>query len=94
MSDATDIIQFNYGELCLPVEALKDCNHQGQCDDDVEYWEKEIDWKAQSMDAEAIRKQVSEYCDWDVSDELQNRRRLLWIAAGNWQDERLEKDED
>jgi len=90
----TAIVIFNYGELCLSVEALEACYHPGPCDWDVEYWEKEIDWKSQSMDAEDIRKTLYDYSDWDVSDDLLNRQRILWIAAGNWQDERAEEDED
>ena len=90
----TAIVSFNYGELCLPVEALEACHHPGPCDWDVEYWEKEINWKSQSMDAEDIRKTLYDYSDWDVSDDLLNRQRILWIAAGNWQEERAEEDED
>lgn len=90
MNMKTEIIQFNYGDLCLPVEALEQCHHQGRCDDDVEYWEKQIDWDSQNMDAEAIRKEVSDWSEWDVSDDRENRLRILWLAAGNWQEDQFE----
>lgn len=90
----TDTVYFERGSLCLPVEALESCSHPGPCDLDVEYWEKEIDWKSQSMNAEDIKDELSEISDWDVSDDLLNRQRILWIAAGNWQDEGAEEDED
>jgi len=90
----TDTVYFERGELCLPVEALESCYHPGPCDDDNEYWEKEIDWQSQNMNAEDIRNELSEISDWDVSNDLLNRQRILWIAAGNWQNERDENYEN
>ena len=89
----TEYVSFNYGELKLPVSALEDCSHQGRCDEDCEYWVDEIDWDAQTMDANAIRKELSEYGAWDdaeLLDDDENRLRILWIAAGNYQEEQVE----
>lgn len=88
-----EFVSFNYGELELPVQALEECHHQGRCDADVDHWHSQIDWGSQSMDAEAIRKELYEYGAWDdeqLSDVIENQKRILWIAAGNWQEEQDE----
>ena len=83
-------ISFNHGELCLPVQALEDCHHQGACDDDVEHWHGQIDWSEQTMDADAIRSELAEDGAWDdeqLANDTDNQERILWIAAGNYQEE-------
>jgi len=85
----TEIIQFNHGELELPVEALEDCHHQGRCDDDVEFWVDRIDWESQRMTSAQIRSELEEHGAWDeteLADDDANRERILWIAAGDYQD--------
>lgn len=85
----TEIIQLNFGELELPVEALEACHHQGRCDDDVEYWVKRISWKTQSMTDSHIRSELYGHGAWtdsELRDEKANRRRILWIAAGDYQE--------
>ena len=85
----TEIIQFNFGELELPVEALEDCHHQGRCDDDVEFWVDRIDWESQNMTSAQIRSELEEHGAWDeteLADDDANRERILWIAAGDYQD--------
>lgn len=92
-----DYVAFNYGELYLPVQALLECNHQGRCDPDVALWVDKIGWEGQTMDADAIRKELREYGAWDdeeLSDDAENRKRILWITAGNWQDEQADKEEE
>ena len=83
-------VPFNYGELRLPLEALLACHHQGACDDDVEAWTQAIDWASQSMTADDIRKELYEYGAWnddELADDEANRLRILWIAAGNYQEQ-------
>ena len=85
-------IPFNMGELCIPRAALMECHHQGRCDDDLEHWEQRIDW-SKGMSADKIRDELSEYGAWDsdgLSNDKHNRQRILWIAAGNWQEEQPE----
>ena len=85
----TEIIQFNFGELELPVEALEACHHQGRCDDDVEYWVDRIDWESQTMTPDQIRMELWGHGAWDeteLADDDANRERILWIAAGDYQD--------
>jgi len=84
-----EYITFNGGELCLPVDALEACYHQGSCDSDVEFWENQIDWENQTMNADAIRAELDEYGAWDeneLKNDHENRLRILWIAAGNYHD--------
>ena len=83
-------ITFNRGELCLPIQALEDCHHKGACDDDVAFWHGKIDWDAQTMTADDIRAELAEYGNWDdeqLANVEDNQERILWIAAGNYQEE-------
>lgn len=78
---------FNRFEFEMPDEAVADCHHQGACDEDVEYWAKRIPC---TIDPELIRAELKEQGAWDteeLADDAQNWRRILWIAAGNIQDE-------
>lgn len=84
---------FNRFEFEMPDEAVADCHHQGACDDDVEYWEKKIDLS--HIPASKIRAELKEYGAWDddeLADETVNRQRIIWIAAGNIQDEANESE--
>ena len=85
----TEIVSFNYGELVLPVGALEQCHHSGRCDDDVAFWVPQINWSAQSMTADDIRKELKDYGAWDedeLADDEANKPRILWIAAGDYQE--------
>ena len=85
-----EYIAFNYGELHLPLQALLECYHQGACDKDCEHWAKQIDWEAQSMTPQDIARELSDCGAWEpeeLEDLEQNKARILWIAAGNYQEE-------
>ena len=89
MNKQIEIVPFNYGELELPRQALEDCYHQGACDTDVEHWQPLIDWDGQSMGAADIRNELREHGAWDdeeLNNEIENQKRILWIAAGDWQE--------
>lgn len=63
-------------------------SHQGRCDDDVEYLTctAKILRQLDKIPPEAIAAELQEYGAWDdveLSDHAQNRRRIVWIAAGN-----------
>jgi hypothetical protein len=82
-------------EITLPIEALEQCYHQGQCAPDCEEWEQKIDWSNVGMTLDQIRSELSGYGAWDeeeLSDDKENRIRILWIAAGDYQ-EAIEEDE-
>jgi len=81
--------QFNRFEIGLTPEAIRDCHHQGQCDADVEFWADKLP-RPERCTPEALRAELSEYGAWDkeeLADDVQNWRRIVWIAAGNIQEE-------
>jgi hypothetical protein len=81
------IAQFNRFELELPDECVTACSHSGPCDNDVDYWEKKIQI---NINPDLIRAELKEYGAWDnedLKDDNQNKKRLIWIAAGNVRDE-------
>jgi len=71
----------------MPDEAVKDCHHQGQCDADVEYWQREID--LHHIPDDKLAAELREYGAWsddELKDRDANEQRIIWIAAGNIQD--------
>ena len=79
---------FNRFTLEIPESSVLDCTHPGPCDEDVAYWVDRVNW--QQVDADEIRAELAEYGAWDdeeLADEDANRRRILWIAAGNIADD-------
>ena len=86
-----EFIQFDRGCLTLPSEALEDCYHQGDCSEDVDYWVNRINWGEQELNDEMIMQELKEYGCWDeqeLADDHENKCRILWIAAGNYAEEK------
>lgn len=92
--DALYWASFNHFSLRLPGECVADCSHSGHCDSDIEFWvnDPRVKWESGSIydrnppSADAIRAELKEHGAWDadeLADDAQNRRRILWIAAGN-----------
>ena len=82
---------FNSFEFQMSDEAVADCQHQGQCDADVAYWVEKIDLSR--ISPKAIADELREYGAWDdeeLADELENKKRIIWIAAGNIQGQQAE----
>jgi hypothetical protein len=80
---------FNRFEFQMPREAVLACHHIGECGPEVEYWEPRIDLS--KIKPKLIRDELKEYGSWDASelkDDEANRQRIIWIAAGNIQDEK------
>ena len=79
---------FNRFILELPSEAVLDCHHQGACDEDVLFWSNKIT-RPDEITKEKLKSELKEYGAWD-KDELENDddnwKRLIWIAAGNIQE--------
>lgn len=83
---------FNRFEIQLPEAAVEQCHHSGSCDSDVEFWVEDPDVVAEfdKIGPEVLREELREYGAWDedeLADDGDNRRRILWLAAGNIQDE-------
>ncbi len=86
---------FNRFSFNMPRGAIEDCHHQGQCDKDVEYWQKEID--LHHITDDQLAGELSEYGAWspeELKDREANERRIVWIAAGNIQEEEREEKEN
>jgi hypothetical protein len=78
---------FNRFEIGMPKEAVADMSASGRVDDSVAYWENKIKIDASPDD---IRAELKEYGAWDkedLEDDDANRRRILWIGAGNIKEE-------
>ena len=80
---------FNRFEIEFPDGAVNDCSHGGKCDEDVEYWAKEI-VRPPEITPEKLATELKEYGAWDdeeLKDDEANWRRIIWIGAGNIRDE-------
>lgn len=81
---------FNRFEIELPYECAVDCSHQGDCEADVRAWLTRIPDILADIDPEDIRAELKEYGAWndeELTDDEANRRRLLWTAACNANEE-------
>lgn len=84
---------FNYiDSLLLPRDVIKACSHPGPCDEDVQRCMDmpEIECQLSKINPDDLRKELREYGVWtdeDLADHQTNLERILWIAAGNIQDE-------
>lgn len=91
---------FNYiGSIELPEDVVNACNHSGPCDEDVDRAMElpEIKAELSEIDPEQLRKELSEYGAWDdqeLANHQDNLKRILWIAAGNIQDEQHEREQN
>jgi hypothetical protein len=80
---------FDRFALELPADAVAACSHQGDCGPDVEAWAPDIIRPADCT-PEALAKELREYGAWDdeqLADDQANWERIVWIAAGNIQEE-------
>lgn len=90
----TRIAAFNRFELPMPKDCACDCHHQGVCDEDVAYWAKELD-RPKNITPELLKAELKEYGAWDneqLNDDSANWERLIWIAAGNLQEDTCKHD--
>ena len=76
---------FNHLEFELPLEAIEDCAHQGECYEDCKYWQKKL---ALNLDRKKMIKELLEYGAWSNAElnELSNAEleiKLIWTAAWN-----------
>ena len=76
-----------YIENSIPIEALEDCHHQGQCDGDVKFWVKKLNF---DFPFELGKNWLREYGAWDdkeLNNHEENKHRILWLLSGNFQDD-------
>lgn len=80
---------FNYVEFELPIEAVKDCSHQGECYEDAEYWQKTLNLGLNRSD---MIKELLQYGAWEIEElnELPHEEleiKLIWLAANDINEE-------
>ncbi len=80
---------FNRFYLNLPDECVEDCSRPGlPADENVDFWFKQ--GITAEVEDEPIRAELKETGGWndeELSDDEQNRKRIIWIAACNIRDE-------
>lgn len=83
---------FNRFEFRMPGQCVLDCSGPGAADEPVAHWTPKIfarvekDGFRNAPTPDKIRAELKEYGAWDadeLTDDEQNRQRLVWIAAGN-----------
>lgn len=88
-----EIACFNRFELGLTRDDVDLCSHSGSCDNDVlmvsrrRYIVAQLD----RIDKETLRAQLKEYGAWheeELADHKENCLRIIWLAAGDIQEER------
>ena len=70
-------------EFEMTVDAVNDCSHGGHCDDDVEYWQKELNLK---LDRKLMLSELLEYGCWDCAelnalDDDELEQKIIWVLA-------------
>ena len=84
-----EIAYFDRFAIEMEREAARDCSHSGACDDDIAHWAIKINRPVECT-PEALRAELREYGAWDdeqLADDGDNWERIVWIAAGNINDE-------
>ena len=84
---------FNHFTIEMSKEQAVSASHQGQCDDDVAYLvlNPTIQEQLASIPDDDLAAELSEYGAWDekeLLDRMENDQRIIWIAAGNINDEK------
>lgn len=79
---------FNRFEIEMSQEQAESGSHQGECYEDVKALlsEPEIAAQFETIKADDIREELKEYGAWDdqeLSDDEENRIRIMWIACGD-----------
>lgn len=88
----TETAYFNYiGSIELPEDVVRLCHHMGDCDEDITRCMELPEVKAElaEIDPVQLARELSEYGAWtdkELEDHNENLRRILWIAAGDIQD--------
>lgn len=87
---------FNRFTLEMPDECVSECSHSGACDDDVDYWSIRL-LRPPEITPDKLAAELKEYGAWDadeLADDSANWRRIIWIAAGQIQEEEFYSSEE
>ncbi len=92
-SDEVCTAYFNHGfSLSMTERQARGASHAGACDEDVASLVAlpQIAAQIYVIGPDKIRAELGEYGAWDedeLEDDEANRRRIVWIAAGNIREE-------
>jgi hypothetical protein len=83
---------FDRFSIIMTLAQAKDASHQGRCDEDVNYLCSLPAIKRQlgKISDEDLKSELSGYGAWsdeDLEDRTENEERIIWISAGNIQEE-------
>ena len=90
------IAYFERFELNMTMKQALAVSERGDCTLEVEKLERDpkIARQLNAIDPQKIREELAEYGAWDDDDltnDHENRLRILWIAGGNIREEQAEK---
>lgn len=74
---------FNNKEIELPYECVLDCSHQGQCYDDVKYWQSKLNLE---LDRQFMIDGLLEYGAWNKEelnelDDSELEYKVIWLIS-------------
>ena len=83
---------FDRFELQMTKAQAAGASHQGQCGPDVKALSAhpKIAKQLRELDSDTLREELREYGAWsddELQDRAQNEQRILWLAAGQINDE-------
>jgi hypothetical protein len=86
---------FNRFEIAMKLADARHASHQGQCDRDVADLVRipRIRKQLDEIGPDRIREELGEYGAWDgeeLEDDIQNRHRIVWLAACDIAEEQQE----
>lgn len=85
---------FDNFTITMPDACVSECSHPGPCDEDVARWAHTLADVLDEIDPDDIREELYNYGAWgkkDLNNGKENRKRILWIAAGNIQEHEYEQ---
>jgi hypothetical protein len=83
---------FSRFQIYLTKEDIDLCHHSGACDEDVYDVSQRghVIEQLDGIDKEVLRAELKEYGEWnsvELADDAKNRRRVVWLAAADIQEE-------
>jgi hypothetical protein len=68
----------------FPADCIADCSSQGSVDEAVEYWVSELEFTVPPQAARDCLRGYGAWEDDELADDEQNKRRILWLACGDF----------
>ena len=81
---------FNRFSIILPISAVNDCSHSGDCDNDCKFWQKKLHKEIKEISDADLKAELKETGAWgagELMDRKKNEEKIIWIAANNIKEE-------